>query len=161
MGTSVVGQFTFTVDGVQYQIRLEGTTVWVDGAPYSFRDSGSQIEIDGTPYAIDISEGVVTLDGAPHRVELRALEPAPPDREVTRSKPEAGSEGCIRAVMPGRVIDIRVREGQRIEKGAVVLVLEAMKMENEVAADRSGEVKEIRVAIGSSVEVNEILAVIE
>jgi len=157
----MVREFTLAVDGVEHRIRIEGATVWVDGAPHSFRDSGAHIEIDGRAYAIDASEGAVSIDGDPHRVGLAAVELVAPGRGADRPPPEAGAEGSIRALMPGRVIEVRAQEGQRVEKGEVLLVIEAMKMENEVAADRSGEVKEIRVAVGSSVEVNEILAVIE
>jgi biotin carboxyl carrier protein len=63
--------------------------------------------------------------------------------------------------MPGRVVRVLVEEGQEVEQGQGVLVLEAMKMENEVAAPRAGTVGRIRVSTGDKVETGEELAVID
>jgi biotin carboxyl carrier protein len=67
----------------------------------------------------------------------------------------------IEAVMPGRVVRLLVEEGQEVEAGQGVLVLEAMKMENEVAAPRAGTVSTVKVAQGETVETGQLLAVVE
>ena len=67
----------------------------------------------------------------------------------------------IRAVMPGKVVAVLVDVGASVEQGQGVLVIEAMKMENEIKAQRSGSVKEIRVTPGQAVEAGELLAVID
>jgi biotin carboxyl carrier protein len=69
--------------------------------------------------------------------------------------------GGILAPMPGRVVKVNVDAGDVINAGDVVLILEAMKMENEICANRSGTVKEVHVAAGDSVDSNDVLVVIE
>ena len=63
--------------------------------------------------------------------------------------------------MPGKVVAILVEPGAAVARGQGLLVIEAMKMENEVAAPRDGTVQEIRVQPGQTVEAGELLAVVE
>jgi biotin carboxyl carrier protein len=67
----------------------------------------------------------------------------------------------IRTAMPGKVVRILLEPGAAVEKGDGVVVVEAMKMQNELKAPKAGSVKEIRVAEGSTVGAGEVLAVIE
>jgi glutaconyl-CoA/methylmalonyl-CoA decarboxylase subunit gamma len=79
-------------------------------------------------------------------------DPAPPS---SGSSP-APSEGTpVMPPMPGRVIEVRVSEGQRVEAGSILLVVEAMKMRNEVASPVAGFVRGLRVAAGSNVRSHE------
>ena len=70
---------------------------------------------------------------------------------------ETGGPQDIKAPMPGLIMDIMVNEGDLLEKGAPVLVLEAMKMENTIKSSGEGIVKSIKVAVGDSVEKNQVL----
>jgi biotin carboxyl carrier protein len=67
----------------------------------------------------------------------------------------------MRAMMPGRVVNVMVAAGDQVEAGAGVLVVEAMKMENELKAPKSGKVIEVKVAAGQTVEKNDVLVIIE
>ncbi len=67
-------------------------------------------------------------------------------------KSTGGGEGAVRSPMPGRVVRLLVEEGATVAAGAPVVVVEAMKMENELAASRDGVVKKIHVAVGATVE---------
>jgi biotin carboxyl carrier protein len=82
-----------------------------------------------------------------------------------RAHAEAGAHGhgqaSIAAPMPGRVVRVLVETGQEVAARQAVVVVEAMKMENELRAPRAGRVKEISVTAGMSVEAGRILAVIE
>jgi biotin carboxyl carrier protein len=71
------------------------------------------------------------------------------------------SHGSVRAPMPGRVVKVLVKEGDAIEKGTGLVVVEAMKMQNELCAAISGTVKAVKVSEGDSVERNAELVVIE
>ena len=75
----------------------------------------------------------------------------------------SGKQGklTITAYMPGRVVDIRVAEGATVEAGQALVVLEAMKMQNEIQADRAGVVKKIHVENGQAVEGGDPLLDIE
>jgi biotin carboxyl carrier protein len=72
----------------------------------------------------------------------------------------AQGELTIKSPMPGLIVDVRVTEGQEVEKGASLCVLESMKMENEIKAPRAGTVSRVHVAKGDSVEQNKPLIVI-
>jgi len=67
----------------------------------------------------------------------------------------------IKAPMPGKVLDIRVKEGDTINKGDALLVLEAMKMENIIKAPGTAVVKKINAQVGKAVEKNEVLIILE
>jgi biotin carboxyl carrier protein len=63
----------------------------------------------------------------------------------------------VRAVIPGTIVEIKVRKGQRISDGQVLLVLEAMKMYNEVEAEIDGKIEEISVSAGDRVEKGQLM----
>ena len=87
-----------------------------------------------------------------------------PQVETAREEdktPTKGISGGILAPMPGKVVKVNVNVGDAIKSGDVVLILEAMKMENEICANRSGTVKDVRVAAGDSVDSKDVLVVIE
>ncbi|SFR97259.1 biotin carboxyl carrier protein [Granulicella pectinivorans] len=74
-----------------------------------------------------------------------------------------GADGprAIKAPMPGRVVRIAVAAGEAVEQGAAVVVIEAMKMQNELKSPKSGTVARIAVSVGDTVGVGDVLAVIE
>ena len=73
-------------------------------------------------------------------------------RELTGQRPGHAAGGLIRAPMPGLVVRVEVEPGQRLDEGAGVVVLEAMKMENEIATPGPGVVKAVHVKEGQAVE---------
>jgi pyruvate carboxylase len=99
------------------------------------------------------------LNGQPRMIRV-------PNRSVAatviaRRKAEEGEPGQLAAPMPGAVSSIAVAVGQRVEKGDVVLTLEAMKMETVLHATLAGAVKEILVSPGTHVDAKDLLVVIE
>lgn len=83
------------------------------------------------------------------------------ERTITAGGRDAGGRLEVRSVMPGRVLRVLVSVGDTVEAGQGLAVLEAMKMENELAAPRAGVVLEVRVAPGRTVEAGETLVVLE
>jgi biotin carboxyl carrier protein len=77
------------------------------------------------------------------------------------NKPAGGGEGIVKSPMPGRVVRVAVKEGDEVEAGSPVAVVEAMKMENELAAPRAGKVVKVHVAPGATVEGGATLVEIE
>ncbi len=73
------------------------------------------------------------------------------------NKQERQNVSDIKAPMPGLILEVPVAEGQQVEKGMVLLVLEAMKMENAIKSPQSGEVKKVLVKPGQGVEKNQLL----
>ena len=84
---------------------------------------------------------------------VTATAPAP------AAKPAAG--GAVKSPLPGVVLDIQVAVGDRVGTGQRLMILEAMKMENNIDSDREGTVKEIKVATGDSVLEGDVLLTIE
>ena len=76
-------------------------------------------------------------------------------------RPRPNHEGCIATAMPGTIIDVKVKIGDRVEAGDSVIVIEAMKMENEIQSPTSGIVVAIHVAKGESVSPDETLLEIQ
>ena len=78
---------------------------------------------------------------------LRLVDPL----DVTQYEAVASGEGAVRAPLPGKIIDLRVKAGDKVSKGEPLLVLEAMKMEHTLAAPADGTVKTVRYAVGEQV----------
>jgi acetyl-CoA/propionyl-CoA carboxylase biotin carboxyl carrier protein len=105
------------------------------------------------------------VDG--RRVAVRVLVPEPPYRALARRRREriasggggAGSDAVV-SPMQGTVLDVKVAEGDRVEAGQVICIVEAMKMENEVTAHAAGVVSELAVAAGRPISAGETICVI-
>jgi biotin carboxyl carrier protein len=82
-------------------------------------------------------------------------------RHLGRHSAAGAGDGRVLAPMPGRVVKVLVAAGDHVEARQGVMVVEAMKMENELRAPRTGTVREVRVAEGASVEAQTVLVVIE
>lgn len=80
--------------------------------------------------------------------------------QAARGFAPPSGEIAIKAPMPGLVVDVPVQTGQAVDEGSVLVVLESMKMENELKAPRAGVVSQVRVQSGQSVEEQETLVAI-
>ncbi len=113
---------------------------------------GAASAVGGTVERASFAE----VDG--RRVEVKLLVPEPPYRELARRRREraaggagAGGSGTVVSPMQGTVLSVKVAEGEVVEPGQVICIVEAMKMENEVTAHRAGTVSELAVAAGQPV----------
>lgn len=114
------------------------------------------ITVNGTVYDVTVEEGS-TSGAAP----VAASAPkATPKAAPAAPKAATGAQGSVKinAPMPGKILAIKADAGKAVKKGEVVLVLEAMKMENEIVAPQDGVVASVNVAVGASVEAGEVLA---
>lgn len=117
-----------------------------------------RITVNGTAYDVAVEElgaGAVPVAAAPV-----AAAPAAPVAAAPSAPAASGAEGAVKvsAPMPGKILAIKANVGQALKKGDVVMVLEAMKMENEIVAPADGTVAGINVAVGDSVESGDTLA---
>lgn len=113
---------------------------------------------------------IVTVNGKKYEVEVERAEasgngaPLPQAAETTKTAnpaPAPSGVHTVSAPMPGQISDIKVSAGQTVQKGQVLLILEAMKMENEILADRGGVVTGISVSKGASVNTGDSLLTIQ
>jgi biotin carboxyl carrier protein len=112
--------------------------------------------IAGRSYEARIEEGAVAIDG--HRIEVEVRDP----RQFRRGAAAHGAEGLasVTAPIPGKVIRLLVEPGAQVTSGQPLMVIEAMKMQNEMRAPRSGRVASIPVREGETVAAGEVLATI-
>ena len=104
----------------------------------------------------------VTVNGTVYEVELEELTgsaPAAPAAAPAPAAPAAGEQIC--APMPGNILAVNVTAGQAVKKGDVLMVLEAMKMENEIMCPRDGVVASVNTSKGVSVESGTLLCVLQ
>jgi len=146
----IVDEKHIIVDGMPYQVDFDAISdqpvfsLLVDGNSYESyvypSEEGWQVLLHGTLYQ------AVVEDERERRLRA-ALGSRVADRE----------EFHLRAPMPGLVVSIPVNEGEQVEKGDVLLILESMKMQNELKSPRPGTVSRVRVKTGDSVELRQTL----
>ena len=124
------------------------------------------ITVNGNVYEVTVEEGFTGAASAP-----KAAAPAPKAAPAAAPKAAApapaaapaapaGAAGAVAvtAPMPGKILGVKASAGQAVKRGQVLLILEAMKMENEIVAPQDGTVASINVAVGDSVEPGATLA---
>jgi len=109
------------------------------------------ITVNGVAYDVTVEEKNGGVVSAPKAVEKSAPAAAAP---VASAPQAAAKEGnvAVSAPMPGKILAVKAKEGDSVKAGAVLLVLEAMKMENDIVAPQDGVVASINVKVGDSVE---------
>jgi biotin carboxyl carrier protein len=145
------GQFRATIDGEAHEISVRPTDL---GLSLVFAD-GRSIDVAATETAS--GEWLVQL---PH-VDLTAMVDR---RRRARSRPGAAAAAGLQRItapMPGRVVRVLVKVGDLVEVRQPLVVIEAMKMENELASPKAGTVKEVPALEGQSVEAGRLLVVVE
>lgn len=123
------------------------------------------VTLNGKNYEVDVTE---TEEAIVTNITDAALAPAAPVAPVTPaaapSAPAAPvvAEGGtqIKSPMPGTILKVNASQGQKVNEGDVLFILEAMKMENEIVASASGTVSQVLVTKGQTVETDAVLAVI-
>lgn len=115
-----------------------------------------RITVNGNVYDVEVEELGAGAAPAP-----AASAPVAAPKEVKKAAPVAtGSEGAVKVTspMPGKILAVKASIGQAVKAGDVILILEAMKMENEIVAPQDGTIASINVNEGASVEAGNILA---
>lgn len=115
------------------------------------------ITVNGTSYEVTVEENGAS--SAPVSASAPIAAPAAPKKapEPPKKAEAAGSVQVV-APMPGKILSVKIKAGDSVKKGQVLLVLEAMKMENEIVAPADGTVASVDTAVGSSVEAGALLA---
>ena len=112
-----------------------------------------RVNVNGTVYEVELEEVTGAAAAAPAAAPVAA--PAAP----VAAAPAGGEKVC--APMPGNILAVNVTAGQAVKRGQVLLVLEAMKMENEIMAPCDGTIASVNTSKGSAVESGALLCVIQ
>jgi biotin carboxyl carrier protein len=162
--------YDVTTDGKNYRLELNRT----DGR-WSCRLDGREVEVDAVlarPEVLSLRIGNLAYEVKSERVENEmhlwvgssrfAVEVRDPRslRGRTRAADDHGPRKII-APMPGKVVRLLVGEGDKVEAGAGVAVVEAMKMQNEIKSPKKGRIQKILVSEGSAVNPGDVLIVVE
>lgn len=159
-------KYTVTIEGREFDVVVDGDVVRLNGG----KVAASLSQVPNTPLR------QLQLDGRSHMYVVRrggdgwsvgwageTMSVAVEDERTRQLKRLTGGSdgrkqgGVVKAPMPGLVVRVAVEEGQEIGQGSSVIVLEAMKMENEIAASVGGIVKAVNVAPGQAVEKGAVL----
>lgn len=143
---SAPGEYTVTFNGESYAVFVPD---------YDQPDNIDWMIVDNRPYEMVFAPDLrsVQLEGGRHAIFVR-------DRETHTVRPPTG-DGRVKAPIPGLINRLYVEPGQPVEANQSLLVLEAMKMENDIRAPRTGIVRQVNVKPGQSVTLNEVLVEIE
>lgn len=118
-----------------------------------------RITVNGTAYDVAVEElGAGTVPAAAPAAAPAPVAAAP--AAAPAAPAASGAEGGVKvaAPMPGKILAIKANAGQAVKRGDVIMILEAMKMENEITAPEDGTIAGINVAVGDSVESGDTLA---
>lgn len=113
------------------------------------------ITVNGNVYDVTVEEGTGSTAGTAKAAAPKAAAP----KAAPKAAAPAGAQGAVKvnAPMPGKILKVNVNAGAAVKKGDVLLVLEAMKMENEICAPQDGTVATVECAAGDSVESGKVL----
>jgi len=137
----------------KYSFKIHGSSYSVDIK--EFENNIVSLEVNGTPYEVSLEQEVKTTK-TPKLV--RSQESAAPSTPVLKSAPGLSK---ISAPLPGTIIEIKVKPGDSVAKNDVLLVMEAMKMENNILADKTGTIKSVLKSAGENVLQGDVLVEIQ
>ena len=146
--------YKFSINGNKYAVDINN----VEG-------KAVELEVNGTPYTVEMETEV----GATPAVSKPVVKIAQPETPKAAPKPvsvpqapaAARSGYSIKSPLPGVILDIYVKAGDSVKPGQHVLLLEAMKMENNIDAEKEGVVKEVRVQRNDAVMEGDVLIIFE
>jgi glutaconyl-CoA/methylmalonyl-CoA decarboxylase subunit gamma len=143
-------QFKFTINGNQYNADI-----------INIEDNIAEIEINGTPYKVEVDK-TLQMTKTPKLVRSVAVPSTDvhPSVAHTASPSAPKGAGTIKSPLPGVILEILVKAGDTVKMGQKLLVLEAMKMENNIEADKAGRIVSIEKHKGDAVMEGDVLIVI-
>ena len=149
-------KYSLKINGNQYEVKIDDINE---------ASTLAHVTVNGTKYDVEIQGGKAAPVKKPQIVsapEATGLSVTPKTPIATKPAAVPAATGAkVTCPLPGTVIAINVKEGDTVAAGQTLLVLEAMKMENNIDAERGGVVKQILVATGATVMEGDVLIVIE
>jgi biotin carboxyl carrier protein len=140
-------KFKFTIQGNKYDVHI-----------LNVEDNIAEIEVNGAVYTVEVDK-VIAQSKTPKLVRSKAVPSTESGKSEQRTSAPTAPKGTgfIKSPLPGVILKVYVKEGDAVKIGTKLLMLEAMKMENNINADKEGVVKSIKIKEGDSVLEGDIL----
>ncbi|MCL2511479.1 MAG: acetyl-CoA carboxylase biotin carboxyl carrier protein subunit [Bacteroidales bacterium] len=137
-------KYKFTINGTTYEVDINNT-----------EGQKIELEVNGTPYTVMLDQEVKQTKTP------KLLRPqVAPSTDINKQEAKTAKRGgSISSPLPGVILDVYVKPGDTITVGQKVILLEAMKMENNIEADKEGVVAEVKVEKGNSVMEGDVLII--
>ena len=151
----------------KYSLKINGNSYEVKIDDINEASTLAHVTVNGTKYDVEIEGGQAAAVKKPQVVAVPqtatdiSVTPKTPIATKPAAAPAAGGGAKVTCPLPGTIISINVKEGDTVAAGQTVVVLEAMKMENNIDAERGGVVKQVLVQAGATVMEGDVLLVIE
>ena len=150
-------KYSLTINGNSYEVKIDDINE---------ASTLAHVTVNGTKYDVEIAGGKAPVVKKPQVTaapEATGLSVTPKTPIATKPAAAAPAAGGLKVTcpLPGTVLSINVKEGDTVAAGQTLLVLEAMKMENNIDAERGGVVKQVLVQAGATVMEGDVLLVIE
>ncbi|MBS2212253.1 biotin/lipoyl-binding protein [Carboxylicivirga mesophila] len=137
-------KFSFTIRGNKYDVHLK-----------DLDENIAQLDVNGTQYEVEIHQEVAKKSAKTPKLVRKEIQRKPGEGFITKNA--GGGAIKVNAPLPGNIFKVLVKEGDAVKKGDVLLVMEAMKMENNVLAEKDGTVTSVKVSVGDAVLQNDVL----
>ncbi len=139
-----------------YKFKINGSTYSVD--INNVEGQIIELELNGTPYKVEVDREVKQTQKS--RPVINTSKPVANAPKVTVNSSSASNAISIKSPLPGTILDVFVNVGDTVKEGQKLLLLEAMKMENEIKADNAGIIKEVKVRKGDIIMEGDVLVTI-
>ncbi|MCD4835080.1 MAG: biotin/lipoyl-binding protein [Bacteroidales bacterium] len=140
-------KFKFTIRGNEYEVEVKD----IEG-------DIAKVEVNGSCYEVEIHQEMVKTTKTPTLVRPRVAV----DRKESKIKKTVSSRAySLTAPLPGSIFKILKHEGDEVKKGDTIMIMEAMKMENNIQSEKEGKIVSLKVKEGDAVLQNDVLAEIE
>ncbi len=140
-------KYKFTIQGNEYEVEIK-----------DFEGDIAKIEVNGTSYDVEIHQEKAKATKTPTLVRPNI----PVDRKDSKIKKTVSSRAySLKAPLPGNIFKILKQVGDEVKKGDTIMIMEAMKMENNIQSEKDGKIVSFKVKEGDAVLQNDVLAEIE
>ena len=138
-------KFSFKIRGNNYNVEI-----------LNIDDNLAEIEVNGSKYQVDIEKAIQETK-TPKLVRPKVIPTGGQSRARTSKPTGKKGVGTVKAPLPGTIIEVKVKVGDEVKSGDTLLIMEAMKMENNIKSDKTGKVVSVKINNGDSVLEDDVL----
>jgi glutaconyl-CoA/methylmalonyl-CoA decarboxylase subunit gamma len=139
-------KYNFTILGNKYDVDI-----------IKIEDNIAEVDVNGSIYEVEIEQELQQQSKTPTLVRQKTVPSGSSGSKKTHKPTRVAGAGQIKAPLPGTILELKVKEGDDVKIGQTVLIMEAMKMENDIKAATEGKVTSVKIGNGDSVMEGDVL----